>query len=148
MVQAGKSETVDTSPALINDDVDVSQGGNERRHYMRYRISLRVQLISSDCLPMQFQTTDVSIAGWHFECDQWAAQHLTSNGELAMPATGKQFTARFKVPMESGEHRMLTLMTKVVGMQRLAQDKYRVSMRFEHFGGKSHDLLQEFLESL
>ncbi len=136
---------MDTNTATEN--VENTYSGNERRHNLRYKLQLRVQLIGGGMLPMQVKTSDVSIAGLHFDCDTWTAQHLQPPGEPASPANGKQFTARFPLPLDGGG-KMLTLLVRVISVQRISQDKFRANVRFVQFGGKSHVLLQEYLETL
>lgn len=120
----------------------------DRRLHVRRRAAIKVQLIGSDSLPMHMYTTDISLAGMSVDCDRQTAQHLAPPGEPITPAQSKQFTARFTVPISEDEDKTLTLFTKVINVQRAAQDKYHANIRFVSFGGQSQMWLERYLESL
>lgn len=124
------------------------QEKTERRQYERYNVELRMQVIGREMLPLHVHANDLSLAGMHFNCDRWTAQHLMPPGETAVPANAKSFTVRCRLPGNGEKPKTLTLMTKVISVQRLAQDEYRVNMRFERFGGNSQAMLQEYLSTL
>lgn len=127
---------------------DDSPKVEDRRLHVRRRAAIKVQLIGSDSLPMHMYTTDISLAGMSVDCDRQTAQHLAPPGEPVSPAQSKQFTARFSVPISEEEDKTLTLFTKVVNVQRVAQDKYHANIRFVSFGGQSQVWLERYLETL
>jgi hypothetical protein len=121
---------------------------NERRQHQRYNVELRIQVIGSNFLPMHVQTSDLSADGMHFNCDRATAQQLMPPTENGTPAPAKSFTIRFKLPVDSGKSRTLTVFTKVIDTQQLAKDLYRVNMRFVRFGGKSRADFDNYLAGL
>lgn len=120
----------------------------DRRLHVRRKAEIKVQLIGSDSLPMHMYTTDISLSGMSVDCDRQTAQHLAPPGESITPAQSKQFTARFTIPVSEEEDKTLTLFTKVVNVQRVAQDKYHANIRFVSFGGQSQVWLERYLETL
>lgn len=127
---------------------DGSLKTEDRRLHARRKAAIKVQLIGSDSLPMHMYTTDISLAGMSVDCDRQTAQHLSPPGEAITPAQSKQFTARFSIPVTEEEDKTLTLFTKVINVQRVAQDKYHANIRFVSFGGHSQTWLESYLETL
>lgn len=118
----------------------------ERRHYPRYNIELRVQLIGSGMLPMHVRTVDISATGMHFDCDRTTAQHLLPPGETRAPS--KPFTARFRIPSATNGSKPLTVVAQVIDVQERENGFYRVNMRFSRFGGQSRAKLESYLATL
>ena len=135
-----------TSISMTDEETTIT-GNEDRRLHVRRKTRIKVQLIGSESLPMRVWTTDISIAGMSVECDRQAAQHMAPPGESITPAQPKQFTARFTVSVD-GEERTLTLFTKIVSVNRIAQDRYHANINFESFGGKSQTYLQSYVASL
>lgn len=118
----------------------------ERRHYPRYSVELRVQLIGSGMLPMHVRTVDISATGMHFDCDRTTAQHLLPPGETRAPS--KPFTARFRIPSATNGSKPLTVVAQVIDVQERENGFYRVNMRFSRFGGQSRAKLESYLATL
>lgn len=123
-----------------------ASGKEERRHYPRYNVELRVQLIGSGMLPMHVRTVDISATGMHFDCDRTTAQHLLPPGETRAPS--KPFTARFRIPSATNGSKPLTVVAQVIDVQERENGFYRVNMRFSRFGGQSRAKLESYLATL
>ena len=132
--------------SVQTESISKASRKEDRRQYPRYNLELRVQLIGSGMLPMHIRTADVSLVGFHFDCDRTTAQHLMPPGESSAP--DKLYTARFRVPSVTNGSKPLTVVAQVIDVQEREDGAYRVNMRFARFGGQSRAKLESYLEGL
>jgi hypothetical protein len=132
--------------SVHKESVSAASRKEDRRQYPRYNVEFRVQLIGSGMLPMHVRTVDVSLIGFHFDCDRTTAQHLMPPGETSAP--DKLYTARFRVPSVTNGSKPLTVVAQVIDVQEVEGGFYRVNMRFARFAGQSRVKLESYLTEL
>ena len=120
----------------------------DRRTDLRYPAALTVQMISSETVPINARTSGLSIGGMHIECDRQLAQLMVPPAVTEDNGPGRQFTARISAKTNGNTAKTITIVTGAIGITAVDDDVYRVALRFEHYYGKSKQVLQEFLDSL
>ncbi len=94
-------------------------------------------------MPLQLSTSELSMGGMHLECDSAKALLLAPPGIGA----GQQFTTRVILSTRDARRKALTLSAMVKSVIQTGKDHYRVGLHFVQFFGKSHELLESFIEA-
>lgn len=121
----------------------------DRRQYLRFGVDLPVELILSQTQSMRVKALDISAAGMYFLCDRWDVQLVIPPNHSLTPANPIKVTIRFQAPdIEGVDRRKMSISAEIISCVRLAENQYRVNVRFSGFWGGSKQQLQGFLDSL
>lgn len=119
----------------------------DRRQYVRFGVDLPIELVISQTQSMRVKALDISAAGMHFLCDRWDAQLVIPPGSQVTPAHPLKVTIRFQIPglSDDADRRKLNIFGEVISSVRLAENLYRINVRFASFWGSSKDQLEDYL---
>lgn len=122
----------------------------DRRQYLRFGVDLPIELVVSQKQSMRVKALGISAAGMHFLCDRWDAQLVIPPGYQVTPANPLKVTLRFQTAGLGDEEDKgkLNIFGEIISSVRLAENLYRVNVRFASFWGNSKKRLEEYLEYL
>ena len=114
----------------------------ERRAYLRYNVSIPVELI--DSLGTRFKTTtrDISLGGMRVDCESALLSQLLPNGIQTAPGDLVILTASFENPKTN---EIIDIKSHVLGVLRLAESEFSIRFTFTDIDEVQQDLLQRLL---
>lgn len=115
--------------------------GRERRQYPRVSADLPLEVQCGDD-QVRAAVCNLSCGGLEMSCDRWSADRLLPPGHQAFPGQPIAVRLRFQLPGE-GDH--VAAAAEIVDSRRLAQNEYRVRIRFTGFDGDGEARLERFV---
>ena len=115
----------------------------ERRAYLRYKISLPVNLENSEGIFYETKTKDISLGGMQVECNGGMLYRLLPNGLKTSRAEEVALKAHIKADDKDGG---VVVNTHVQGVLRLAESDYSLRLLFVDLNNEQKSQLEKLLK--
>lgn len=119
----------------------------ERRQYARFKASVSASLMLSGLLTLPIVIEDISVNGFHFICDAQSVRHLQPSGETISKGQSVRVDAKFKLPGSEADAD-LVVPSKVIAVNRLSQNQYRLSLQFVNLSASDYTLILNYVNQL
>ena len=114
----------------------------ERRAYLRYNVSIPVELIDQSGTKFKTSTRDISLGGMQVDCESALLAQLLPNGIQTAPGDLIVLTAVFQ---NSKTSEIIEIKGHVLGVLRLAESEFSVRFSFTDIDQVQQDMLQRLL---
>lgn len=119
----------------------------ERRHYPRLLTSIPVELRSDEGERFSATLTNLSVGGVEVQCGRSSAQRLVPARHQAFPGQPIDIEARFRLADGSSPPTEVTARGAIVVSRRLAQDEYRLGVRFREFADDGETRVSDYVRA-
>lgn len=114
----------------------------ERRAYLRYNISLPVELVDQHQQKFHATTRDISLGGMRIECESTTFHRLLPEGIQTSPGDLIVTSATFTNPKTDEQ---FAITSHVMGVLRLAESQFSIRFSFVDINQSQQDQLQRLL---
>jgi len=120
-------------------------GGSDRRQTPRYEIKLSVDLVLDNGSILIANTRNISNSGLQIICDTWVTDEIEPRGIQNHTISHIRLKAVTELPV-GDETKKLYANCRIMSVQRVSQDEYRLNLVFIDFENGTEKILDEFLD--
>lgn len=120
-------------------------GVSDRRQTPRYEINLSVDLVLDNGSILTVNTRNISSSGLQIICDSWVTDEIEPRGIQNHAISHIRFKAVTDLPI-GDDTKKLYARCRIMSVQRLSQDEYRLNLAFIDFENGTEIVLDEFLD--
>ncbi len=91
-------------------------------------------------------TVNLSPAGIQIACDRVTVNSILHLSQRRVPRKTPQVEVRLRVPESSGMPEIIDARCTAVFSRRVAENEYRIGLKFQDFEGEDYQKLEHFLD--
>ncbi len=119
-------------------------GASERRQTPRYDVKLSVDLVLANGTILSVTTRNISSSGLQINCDSWVTDEIEPRGIQNHAISHIRFKAITELPVGDNTKKLYAN-CRIMSVQRMSQDEYRLNLAFIDFENGTESILDEFL---
>ncbi len=120
----------------------------ERRLYKRFDTDQSIQFLHNGDDPLAAQAINISLAGLQARCDRWTINQLSPGLERITTGQPVELRVRFDLPAPNAKQGAFTVdvRCRAVGLRRLSEDEYQLSLTYTFFEGDGYHDLEKYID--
>jgi len=120
-------------------------GVSERRQTSRYEAHLSVDLVLENGEIITVTSENISSCGLQIVCDSWVTDTIEPRGIQSHAISHIRLKAITTLDIDGSEKKLYTN-CRIISVQRMSQDEYRLNLAFIDFENGTESALDEFLD--